>query len=177
MLAMTLLSKTQQREKNLAFTELVDRDAQRLFRLACMILRDPSLAEDAVQESFLRAWKAWGTLQDPGRASSWLTRICVNHCFRVRQRAKRFAIWPIDTVSDQLAVPMQDTEDPDLDRAFLHLSLQQRTVVVLHYHYGYTLDECAVLMGCATGTARSHLARALTIFRNEVRHDAENTAS
>ncbi len=177
MLAMTMTSKTQQREKHLAFTELVDRDAQRLFGLACMILRDPTLAEDAVQESFLRAWKAWGTLQDPSRASAWLTRICVNHCFRVRQRSKRFAIWPIDTVSDQLAVAMQDTEDPDLDRAFRLLSPQQRSVVVLHYHYGYTLDECAALMGCATGTARSHLARALTIFRHEVRHDAETTTS
>lgn len=51
------------------------------------------------------------------------------------------------------------------DEAFARLSRQQRAVVVLHYQYGYTLDECSVLMRCRPGSARQHLARALRRLR------------
>ena len=51
------------------------------------------------------------------------------------------------------------------------LSRRQRAVVVLHYSYGYTLDECSRFMGCRPGTARQHLARALTHLR-ETLNDA-----
>jgi len=55
--------------------------------------------------------------------------------------------------------------------AFRSLSTKQRAVVVLHYHHGYSLDECASLLGCRPGTARSHLARALTTMRKELAYD------
>jgi RNA polymerase sigma-70 factor (ECF subfamily) len=58
-----------------------------------------------------------------------------------------------------------------LDGAFAALSRQQRAVVVLHYLYGYTLDECSQYMGCRPGSARQHLARALSRLR-ETLNDA-----
>lgn len=61
-----------------------------------------------------------------------------------------------------------DAHDPELEAAYRKLSLQQRTVVVLHYHLGYTLDECADMMRCSPGTVRSHLSRALSTLRQEV---------
>jgi RNA polymerase sigma factor (sigma-70 family) len=61
-----------------------------------------------------------------------------------------------------------ETHDLDLERAFARLSLRQRAVLALHYHYGYPLDECAGLMRCRPGTVRSHLARALARLRKEL---------
>ncbi len=67
--------------------------------------------------------------------------------------------------------PAQRQEpDLDLDRCYRRLSRQQRAVVTLHYQYGYTIDECATLIGCQPGTARSHLARALASLRKELEH-------
>jgi RNA polymerase sigma-70 factor (ECF subfamily) len=56
----------------------------------------------------------------------------------------------------------------DFDRAFARLSAKQRAVFALHIHHGYTLDECASLLGCRPGTARSHLGRAVAALRREM---------
>jgi RNA polymerase sigma factor (sigma-70 family) len=55
-----------------------------------------------------------------------------------------------------------------LHAAFAVLSRQQRAVIVLHYLYGYTLDECSEYMGCRPGSARQHLARALSRLRENL---------
>ena len=75
-------------------------------------------------------------------------------------------MWLADTVAG--AAP--EEPDLDLDRCYRRLSRQQRAVVTLHYQYGYTIDECATLIGCQPGTARSHLARALASLRKELEH-------
>jgi RNA polymerase sigma factor (sigma-70 family) len=101
------------------------------------------------------------------RRSAWLKRICIRRCLRVRRRL--LGLLPL---SEQDHDPSPSpTNDPDLDRVFRRLSRHQRAVIRLHYHDGYSLDECAALMGCRPGTVRSHLARALTFFRQELSHD------
>jgi RNA polymerase sigma factor (sigma-70 family) len=63
---------------------------------------------------------------------------------------------------------LQDGGFADIDRAYARLSVRQRAVVSLHYHYGYTLVECADLMGCSPGSVSQHLARALRSLRQEL---------
>src|SRR5579864_6264152 len=72
-----------------AFQELVDRYGLRLLRTARLILRDQALAEDAVQETFLKAWHRINSLrdQDPG---PWLTRIAMNESISLYRRRHRF---------------------------------------------------------------------------------------
>ena len=74
-----------------------------------------------------------------------------------------------DRLDTDRAAPLQS--DPDLDRSYRRLTRQQRAVIALHYEYGYTIDECAHLIGCAPGTARSHLARALTTMRKDLQNE------
>jgi DNA-directed RNA polymerase specialized sigma24 family protein len=63
--------------------------------------------------------------------------------------------------------PILDGWSLDFDKAFRRLSPPQRAAFLLHFHYGYTLDECAGLLGCRPGTARSHLGRAVAKLRKE----------
>src|SRR5439155_1729549 len=72
-----------------AFEEVVDRYGLQLLRTARLILRDQSLAEDAVQETFLRAWQRIGSLrdEDPG---PWLNRIAMNESISAYRRRHRF---------------------------------------------------------------------------------------
>jgi RNA polymerase sigma factor (sigma-70 family) len=58
--------------------------------------------------------------------------------------------------------------DTDLVRALAGLSAKQRAVIGLHYMYGYTLDECAPIMGCGRGTVRTHLSRALDTLKERL---------
>src|ERR1700693_4042490 len=72
-----------------AFEEVMHRYGLRLWRPARLTLRDPSLAEDAIQETFLKAWQRIGSLrdEDPG---PWLTRIAMNESISLYRRRHRF---------------------------------------------------------------------------------------
>ena len=56
----------------------------------------------------------------------------------------------------------------DIDRAYQRLSVRQRAALTLNFRYGYSVAECAEMMGCRPGTVRSHLARALASLRKEI---------
>ena len=150
------------------FEAAVHAESGRLVAVAYSILRDAQEAEDAVQETMELAWRSWEALRDPSKRSAWLRQICVRRAIRSRRRLLP-RLWLADTRDVNLQLP----EDPDLDldRIFRRLSRQQRAVVTLHYEYGYTLDECAALIGCQPGTARSHLARALASLRKELSYE------
>ena len=156
--------------------------ARRLYGLAYSILGDPAEAEDAVQESLVLAWKSWDRLRDEAARTAWLTRICVNHCLRRRGLLSRLP-WPSggrDEVVPQTheaarwaaEAAAKDSRAAHITEAFDRLSVRQRTVLTLHYHHGYSLDECAALMRCRPGTVRSHLARGLASLREELDHVA-----
>ena len=147
-----------------AFEAVARREARRLFGIAYAILRDPGEAEDVVQDVMVRAWRAWHRTEGFSDPGPWLTRICVNRCLthRIRLRLRRTRETELDV---QTAGGGPDPSDPELARAFDRLSPQQRAVVLLHYFFGYSLDECAELMECRPGTARSHLHRALVALR------------
>jgi RNA polymerase sigma-70 factor (ECF subfamily) len=146
------------------------RAAPRLLAIAAIIVGNSADAEDVVQDAMIAAWRGWDRIRDPARRDAWLTRICVresvNHGKKLRLRWLREGV-----IDERLPGPALTPSETSWDGAFARLSRQQRAVVVLHYSYGYTLDECSRLMGCRPGTARQHLARALSHLR-EALNDA-----
>jgi DNA-directed RNA polymerase specialized sigma24 family protein len=96
----------------------------------------------------------------------------VNHCIS-RRRYLRSRGWPpLDLLeragsagNDGSSVPIKDI---DLDGAYRKLSLKQRAAITLTFGHGYSVDECAALMGCRPGTVRPHVARGLATLRKEL---------
>src|SRR3954470_4313759 len=72
-----------------AFTTLLDVRLARLDAAARLILRDPELARDAVQEALIRTWRDLPGLRDPDRFDAWLHRLVVNACLDLLRRRKR----------------------------------------------------------------------------------------
>ena len=160
-------------ETDASFDVVVMREKRRLFAIALSILRDSGEAEDAVQETLVKAWKAWDTLRDREKPSAWLTRVCVNHCISKRRGLlSRGWMWRKE-LSENTEAPggLMKAELVDFDRVYKRLSVQQRTALTLNYRHGYSVDECADLMGCRPGTVRSHLGRALANLRKEMTDD------
>jgi len=153
----------------LTFEAVAVPDARRLYSLALSILRDEGEAEDAVQEALLKAWRSWDSVSRMDRPTAWLTRVCVNHCIS-RRRHLRSRGWPplalIEDTASSNPVPAADLID--IDRAYRRLSFRQRAAITLNYRHGYSVDECAVFMGCRPGTVRAHLARGLVTLRKEL---------
>jgi RNA polymerase sigma-70 factor, ECF subfamily len=154
-----------------SFETLFAADQRRLFAIALSILRDPVEAQDAVQETALIGWRRWSSLRDPANARAWLAKICVHHCVRRKRSLLRW-LTVDESTKDLRAAADRYLQDggrfADIDRAYARLSVRQRAVVSLHYHHGYTLLECADLMGCSPGSVYQHLARALRSLRKEL---------
>ncbi|MGA7988889.1 MAG: sigma-70 family RNA polymerase sigma factor [Candidatus Dormiibacterota bacterium] len=155
------------------FEELIAAEGGRLFAVAFSILGDPGYAEDAVQETASAAWRGWSTRTDSEHTRAWLTAICVHQALRRRRWLGR-SLAALSRKAARTQVDMHlgaDGRYVDLHRAFSRLSRQQKAVVSLHYMSGFTLTECADLMGCSAGAAASHLSRALAKLRKELQRD------
>ena len=151
-----------------AFAELVDGALRRLDAAARLILRDPDLAQDAVQESLIRAWRDLPGLRDPDRFDAWLHRLLVNACLDLARRRRRRPIEVQLSPIDSTNVPDHSIAFADrelLDAALRRLDPGHRAVVALHYLLGMPLNEVAAALGIPHGTARSRLHYALTAMR------------
>ena len=160
-----------QRGDHDAFASLVDGAIARLDQAARLILRDPELARDAVQEAFLRAWRDLPGLRDPDRFDAWLHRLTVNACLDLVRKQKRR---PIEVNLTPIDIPGSSDasgglEDRDLlDAALRRLAPGHRAVVVMHYFLGMPLPEVAASLGIPAGTAKSRLHYSLAQMRASV---------
>jgi RNA polymerase sigma factor (sigma-70 family) len=84
-----LIDRAKQGDKD-AFTTLVMRHGDRLYSVAFRILRDTTRAEDAVQQTFLTAWRELRRLRDDDRLEAWLYRLLVNACFAELRHMRRW---------------------------------------------------------------------------------------
>jgi len=153
-----------------SYESVVGSETRRLYWLALSVLDDAGEAEDAVQETLLKAWRSWESLSEMERPAAWLTRVCVNHCIS-RRRHLRSRGWPpleLFERPDAKAAGSPTAELLDMDRAYRRLSLRQRAAITLNYRHGYSVEECAVFMGCRPGTVRTHVARGLATLRKEL---------
>jgi RNA polymerase sigma-70 factor (ECF subfamily) len=152
----------------------------RLDQAARLILRDPELARDAVQDSLIRAWRDLPKLRDPDRFDAWLHRLTVNSCIdqtrRRRRRPIEVELTPIHApaVSD-VSSALADRDQ--VDAVLRHLDERGRAIVVLHYYLGMPLTEVATTLGIPTGTVKSRLHRALEDMRFAMTTQPETVVS
>ena len=143
-----------------AFAVLVHQVSDSLYAVAHRILRDSGLAEDALQNALVLAWRRIPHLREPERFEAWIHRILVHACYDESQRARHWTanvrVLPIDgptTPDGTAAVADRD----ELERAFRRLPIDQRAVFVLHHYLGLPLVEIAEMLEIPAGTARSRL--------------------
>lgn len=143
-----------------AFELIVLAKAEPLLRTATAILGNEADARDATQETFIAAWRSLGKLRDRERFDAWLGRILINQCrmaLRVRGRVREV------TITDSEQVPTTDYQpatSSDFDAAFDRLSIDQRSLLVLHHLHGYDVHEIAAWLGIPSGTVKWRLSRA-----------------
>jgi RNA polymerase sigma-70 factor, ECF subfamily len=159
-----------------AFTVLVHQVSDSLFAVAQRILRDHGLAEDALQNALVLAWRRIPKLRDPDRFEAWIHRILVHACYDESQRARpwtaQLRVLPLDGPSTPDGASALADRD-ELERAFRRLSVEQRAVFVLHHYLGLPLVEIAELLEIPAGTARSRLHYALAGLRDALSAESE----
>jgi len=126
----------------------------RLLRIATGLVGAES-AEDVVHDTYLIARSRIGQLRDPLAAEAWMARICIHRCFRVRRRRLH-----LERLVPRLASAPVRGPDLDLQGLVEDLPPRERTVLVLHHGYGYSLAEVGELVGVSHADARAIASRA-----------------
>ncbi|MGH9139390.1 MAG: RNA polymerase sigma factor [Acidimicrobiales bacterium] len=164
-----------------AFTEIVRRHDDRLRGLAYKLLGgDRDLMDDALQEAYVRAYRALPRFRHDADLGSWLYRIVYNACVDEIRRAKRRAV-PFDTNpagtswDPASAAPGPERSAAARDatvRALAHLPDIHRITVVLVDGEGFDIDAAAKILAVAPGTVRSRLWRARDALRRALGQEA-----
>jgi RNA polymerase sigma-70 factor (ECF subfamily) len=157
-----------------AFAILVHQVSDTLYAVAHRILRDAGLAEDALQNALVTAWTQLPRLREPERFEAWTYRILVHACYAEAKRSQRWRmnvrVLPDDVPARDGTLSVADRDE--LERAFARLSLDHRSVFVMHHYLGLPLVEIAETLGIPAGTARSRLHNATRALRAAIEADA-----
>jgi RNA polymerase sigma-70 factor (ECF subfamily) len=152
-----------------AFSRLVDRHYARCARVALRILGNREDAEEAIQDAFLRAFKALGDYEDRERFSAWLTRILVNQCrtllARTRRRDAVFTDCDLQRLTFAASAEPEDAVWPDLERVLERLPAEQREAIVLKYADDLTYEEMSRITGAGESALKMRVQRAFARLR------------
>ena len=139
-----------------AYARLVDRHYHRCARYACRMLASREDAEDAVQETFLRAYRALGRYESRDAFGGWLTRILVNQCRTAaakRGRQRQLFVHDEDALARAAAPDAAPAFEDAVHEAIAELEPLLREAFLLKHAEGMSYDE----MEAATGAGRSAL--------------------
>ncbi|MCF2950363.1 sigma-70 family RNA polymerase sigma factor [Paraglaciecola aquimarina] len=143
-----------------------------IYRYAIWLVKDKAVAEDIVQETFLRAWKSLDSLKDEKAAKSWLITILRRENARRFER-KQFDLVDIDDVSviDESLSNEVQIEHRELRAIMASLSEEYREPLMLQIVFGYSGDEIAKQLDLNKNTVMTRLFRA----RNQVKDALEKS--
>lgn len=173
-----------------AFEALMRRHNRRLFRVTRTILKDPDLAQDAVQEAYLRAFTKLGTYKPTGKFSSWLTRVALNEALMMRRRDRADTV-SLDEIGEELVSPTEpgsgeQTADQFVEAAHARALLEHaidalpenfRMVFVLRVVEGLDVRETAECLELNSSTVRTRLFRAQRQLRTELSRRLKSESS
>jgi RNA polymerase sigma-70 factor (ECF subfamily) len=138
-----------------------------MLKLCYVYLRDMTLAQDALQESFLKAFRRFDTYRGEASERTWLTSIVINTCKDLRRSAwfrnRRTSVSP-DSLP--LSVPPPDELHMDLMNAILALPVKNREVVVLKYQQGMNNQEIAEVLHLSPMAVSKRMRQAFGRLKN-----------
>jgi RNA polymerase sigma-70 factor (ECF subfamily) len=170
-----------------AFNQLVVRHESAVFSVCMRLLRDAAQAEDATQDTFIRAWSAVESFRG-GLVRPWLLRIATNRAYDLLRSRSRRPTWSLDAepfeVEPEWTSHATD-EAPEtfaarselasvLERALADLPEDQRVAILLSDVQGYGYDDIASITGVAVGTVKSRISRGRSALRTILRGNVEH---
>ncbi len=173
-----------------AFERIMRRHNRMLFRTARSILKSDAEAEDALQEAYLRAWRALGSFRSEARLSTWLVRIVINEALgRLRRRGAQLLAFDatIDLADVSLENLMEGNPDDRPDRAAMRSEVRAlmeacidalpeafRTVFVLRAVEEMSVEEVSAALGLPEATVRTRFFRARGLLREGLARDVDH---
>ena len=160
------------RGRDEAFTRMVTAYQGAILRMCFLYLRDPTLAEDALQETFFKAYKRMDTFRSESAERTWLMSIAINTCKDMNRSA-----WLRHTekrvVPEELPIPASTVNEDALAlaEAIRPLPGKQRDAILLYYYQDMTIQEVAKSLHAAPSTILKRLNQAKDMLRELLSED------
>ena len=170
------LAVTARAGQTYCFNCIVEEHQTKAFNLAVHFLGDPALAEDATQEAFVSAYRAFSSFRGEN-LKAWLLRIVANTCRDMLRRSHSRPSVPLDEmILNPSSEPVSKKESPEdyvqrrelgrlIKRGMDTLPQEQRLAMTLIHIQGMSYEETSQTMICSLGTVKSHLSRARSAMR------------
>lgn len=166
-----------------AFESLIGLTSPRVYRMLVRALGNPSDAEDVLQETFVKAWRALPRFRREAQFSTWLYRIAMNEASRHRSTGARHRALPLEDVMLELpdlrASPATAAESAELRRqletVLRELPLPYREAVVLRDVEGLSNEEAAEVLGLDVRNFKSRLHRGRMAIRRRLEERDEES--
>lgn len=168
---MKVVTSSDSRDNDLR--RLMARYQQDVLRMCCAILKDQALAEDATQETFVKAWRGLDRFRGEGDEKAWLMRIAINTCrdtLRTSWMRHVDRRVPLEQAPESYCNP----KDATLSDAVLHLPLKLKEAVLLYYYQGMTLDDTAQVLHISKTSVFRRLKRACAKLRDALEGEVPN---
>ncbi|MEW6404886.1 MAG: sigma-70 family RNA polymerase sigma factor [Chloroflexota bacterium] len=168
-----LISQAQSGDRN-AFSELVRIHSQGVLNVVYRMCGDRQLAEDAAQESFIRAWLDLGSFRPRASLRNWLYRIAVNTAIDMWRKQRRILPGALEDLQVTDANPgpealsVQSERTALVQKSILSLPEASRAVLVLREYEGLSYQEIADALGLPIGTVMSRLNSARNLLKGKL---------
>jgi len=158
-----------QADSRFEIERLMEQYGNSLLRMSALYLKDTDLAQDAVQETFLKAFRRLQNYRGECSEKTWLTTICINTCRDMLRTAwfRHHSRVDMDSLPEQPA----DFSFPDntVLTEVMRLPTKYREVILLRYYQGLKLKETAGALHLSQGKVRSRLNKANEILRDRLK--------
>ncbi len=152
------------------FIQLVEQYQTVLLRTCYVTLKDYALAEDAVQETFLKAYQAMDGYRGDCSERTWLMRIAMNTCRDLKRRAwLRYIDRRVTPEELPEALVAYEQEDDETIQSMMRLPYRDREVLLLYFYQDMTLREISQSLGISVGAAHGRLKQAKQKLRAELK--------
>lgn len=154
--------QTDEQQTNIDMEKLIDLYGDELLRLCYLYLHDLQLAEDAVQETYIRIFRGYKKFLGKCREKTWITRIAINVCKSYLRSPWKQKIFygDIETVWDEERVQEPEIKDDTVIRAIDRLNPKYREVILLFYYQEFKTAEIAQILGISLSAVTVRLTRA-----------------
>ncbi len=147
---------------------LVAQYGSAMLRMCCAYLGDAHLADDAVQDAFIKIYRSWRTFDTPAAEKAWVMRVAVNVCKDYLRSAWRRKVSLVEEYPEIAGEPDRPKEDSALLEEIMALKPRYRQVILLHYYQQFSVNEIARILSAPQSTVSVRLRRARAILQERL---------
>lgn len=159
--------------KKETFSLIYKENAQSILRLCYLYLKNETLAQDAAQETFVKAYRKLSTFKENSNINTWLTAIAINTCKSLmRQKSYKSTVSLNEAIKVQANTPDKETE-LSVSEAVKSLPEDLRVVTILKYYRGLKTKEIAKILKVPATTINYKLSKSKELLKEKLKEDFE----